>query len=58
MDGCSEEIDDERRLRPNASGAEAVMAGLPAAKEDPFTDDMAGNQGFERAGYQLGMDGG
>ena len=50
MEDRSEETDDERILRPNASEAEAFMAGLPAAKDDPLTDDMAGKVQLEQAG--------
>lgn len=48
MEDCSEDIEDERMLRPNGSEAEADMVGLPAAKDDPLSDDMAGNLGWSR----------
>lgn len=48
VEDCSEDMDDERMLRPNGSEAEAEMVGLPAAKDDPLSDDMAGNLSWSR----------
>lgn len=55
VDDCNEEMDDERMLRPNASEVEAVMVGLPAAKDDPLTDDMTDNPEFEQGSYRFGI---